>query len=406
MMHDLRTKRGRTARTTIVNVNTLAERTGTVRGMLLILLTLLAVAPGCAEKQAEAVREVPRNVRVLSLQASSLDEYFEISGPVEPVRGAVLSAEENGPVIALAAAKGARVEAGQVIVEQKRDILQAEMAAADAAAKAQEFNLDKVRRLFDAGKISEIELLNAGSAAAQARAAADVASERYARAAVSAPFAGVVTDRYVELGEFVPAGRPAVRLIDPYTLKLAAHLTDSQVAWVRAGDRAPVALGEGGERGVGVVTWVGLEADRATGKFPVELEIANPDLKLHAGVIGRARLPKNRVEGAVIVPRDAVLTGKLGTFVYVVEGDRALRRNVELGADQGLMAVVDRGLAPGDLLVVRGHRDLTDGALVAVTETATAPDGGVAADPAAVRAGDAGVRVGEAPTALSTEAGR
>ena len=108
-----------------------------------------------------------------------------------------------------------------------------------------------------------------------------------------------------------------------------------------------------------------------TGKFAVEIEIPNPDLRWQSGVIGRARLPKHRTADVVAVPRDAVLPGRAGPSVFVVEGDRARRRQVELGADQGLMVVVDRGLEPGEQLVVRGQRDLRDGSLVAVTETAT-----------------------------------
>ncbi|MBK7770627.1 MAG: hypothetical protein IPI48_08855 [bacterium] len=149
---------------------------------------------------------------------------------------------------------------------------------------------------------------------------------------------------------------------------------------------------------MGEVTWVGAEADLRTGKFPVEIEIPNPDLALHSGVIGRARLPKHTVADVVVVPRDAVLAGDAGPRVFVVNGDRASLREVTLGEDQGLLVVVREGLRAGEKLVVRGQRELSEGSLVTVTETATAPDGTVPGDPAAVRSQCAATRVGE-PTA-------
>lgn len=363
-----------------------------------LMVTALALGlalGGCAAGDGEerASQEVPHNVRVLELGASTLTEYFEIAGPVTPVRAADLSAEESGPVVALGVDKGGAVAEGELIVEQERDILAAELAAAEADLQAQAYNVDKVRQLYDAGKVSRMELLNAESAHARARAGAEVSAVRHARAAISAPFAGVVVDRYVELGELVPPGRLVARVIDPYTLKIEAFLTDTQVGWVGRGDKARVVLGESGPVTVGTVTFIAPEASRTTGKFAVEIDIANDELRYRSGVIGRAQLPKHATEGAVAVPRDAVLEGRAGPTAYVVEDDRAHLRQLELGSFQGLMVIVESGLEPGDRLVVRGQRDLREGALVQVTETATAADGSLADDPAAVTAAGAGTRV-------------
>ncbi len=114
----------------------------------------------------------------------------------------------------------------------------------------------------------------------------------------------------------------------------------------------------------------------------MELEIPNPDGLLRSGVIGRARITKNVLDGVMNIPRDAVMHNRMGTSVFVVEGDRATKRNIVLGADQGAMVTVDSGLQFGEKLVVRGHRSLRDGSLVKVTETSTRNDGMMSEDPA------------------------
>ena len=357
---------------------------------------------GCGEQtQTESLGEVPRNVRVLTLGEESVAEFFEISGPVAPVRGTDLSAQESGPVVAIPVGKGEAVAKGKIILELERDILKSEMEAAEAALDMQSYNVDKVRQLHGAGKVSRIELLTAESSYAQAKAMASVLKERYDRAGIRAPFDGVVVDRFVELGQLVNPGQRVVRILDPYTLKLEAYLTDSQVQWVTVGEKATVQLGESRDMASGSVSWVGFEADRMTGKFKVEIEIPNPDLKYHSGVIGRARLGKNLVSNVVAIPRDAVLPGRIGSTAFVVENDRAVLRRLVLGADQGLMVVVLDGLAPGDRLVVRGHRDLRDGSLVLVTETATAADGTMPDDPANVAGTQAGARIKEPDNTLT-----
>jgi membrane fusion protein (multidrug efflux system) len=357
---------------------------------------------GCGEQtQGESPGEVPRNVRTLTLGEESVAEFFEISGPVAPVRGTDLSAQESGPVVAIPVGKGETVAKGDIILELERDILKSEMDAAQAALAMQSYNVDKVRQLHEAGKVSRIELLTAESSYAQAKAMAGVLQERYDRAGIRAPFDGVVVDRFVELGQLVNPGQRVVRILDPYTLKLEAYLTDSQVQWVTVGESATIQLGETRETASGAVSWVGFEADRMTGKFKVEIEIPNQDLKYNSGVIGRARLGKNLVSNVVAIPRDAVLPGRIGPTAFVVENDRAILRRLELGADQGLMVVVLQGLEPGEQLVVRGHRDLRDGSLVQVTETAGAADGTMAGDPAGIGENRAGARIQDPDNALS-----
>lgn len=375
----------------IINMN------GNRSWLLVIGLAALLPAAGCGDgSQTDAKDEVPRNVRVLTLGQETVEEFFEISGPVAPVRGTDISAQESGPVVALPVGKGEGARKGQIILELDRAILKAEWEAAKAALSLETYNLDKVRQLHQAGKVSRIELLTAESSHAQAKSRADVLKERYDRAGIRAPFAGVLVDRYVELGELVISGQRVARLLDPYTLKLEAYLTGAQVQWVTVGEKATIKLGEAWEVASGSVSWVGFEADRMTGKFKVEIEIPNPDLKYHSGVIGRARLDKNQVTGVVAIPRGAVLPGRAGPTAFVVEGDRAVLRRLELGTYQGLMVVVREGLVPGEKLVVRGHRELRDGNLVRVTETATAADGSTPDDPGDVKGEGAGSRIQEA----------
>lgn len=362
--------------------------------VVVALLGMLLIIAGCSDQGDEETNdEVPRNVRVLTLDQETVEEFFEISGPVAPVRGTDLSAQESGPVVSIPVNKGESVGKGKIILELERGILKAELAAAQAALSLESYNVDKVRQLHEAGKVSRIELLTAQSSHAQAKSRVNVLQERYSRAGIMAPFDGVVVDRYVELGELVIPGQRVARILDPYTLKLEAYLTDAQVQWVTVGEKATIKLGENRNTADGSVSWIGFEADRMTGKFKVEIEIPNPDLKFQSGIIGRARLDKNLVTDVVAIPRDAVLAGRTGPTAFVVEDERAVLRRLDLGAYQGLMVVVRAGLQPGDQLVVRGHRDLRNGNLVRITEEATSADGTIETDPGDVIGAGSGSRI-------------
>ncbi|HRX52231.1 MAG TPA: efflux RND transporter periplasmic adaptor subunit [Candidatus Krumholzibacteria bacterium] len=362
---------------------------------------LLALLTGCEQPSAQPAEtasgpvEVARNVRVLEVGVSDLAESVEITGPVQPVRGADISAEEGGRLLEVVRDRGARVARGEALLRLDRRTLDAEIDAVRAELAAQDHNVDGVRELRAAGKVSEQALLEAEAMAARTRATLRSLEVRRERTAIPAPFDGLVTDRYVEPGELVAPGAVVARVLDPYTLKLEGAVTEQDVAWIREGAPARVTL-DGHDAPVdGVVHWVGFEADPASGKFKVEIRLQNPDLALRSGVVGRARVQRRVLRDVVAIPRDAVLTTAEGAAVYTVSGDRAHLQHVQLGPDQGLMVAVEKGLAPGDLLVVRGHRDLVRNALVDVTERATRRDGGTDGDPAEVTEASAGREAGE-----------
>jgi RND family efflux transporter MFP subunit len=362
-----------------------------------VIATLVA---GCRqEESAQAPAEVPRNVRVMTLAKTTVTQYLEIAGPIEPVRGTDVSAEEQGVVAKIPHDKGTEVRAGAVLIELDRRLLAADLEAARSDLKMQEYNYDKVKQLHEARKLSRIDLLTAAAQYEQALARRDIAERRYERAAIKAPFAGIVANRYVEPGQLVAPGMPVARVIDPFTLKLSGYVTEREVAAVNEGDVADIVLEGTDQIAAGSVAWVGFEADLASGKFPVEIEIPNGDLQFRSGAIGRARLRKEVLSEIVAIPRDAVIPTRTGPKVFVVEGERAVARRIELGPDQGLMVAVTKGLETGEFLVVRGQRELADGNLVKITERTTAPDGSLESDPEQVRSSGYNTRVERAQEA-------
>jgi len=348
----------------------------------------VAAVSGCSGGDAngvEAPAERAHNVRILELAPSTLEESIVVSGPLRPVRGTDISTQEIGVIQRLPADKGALVKKGEVIVLLDRRVLESEMKSAESARILREYNEERTRRLFEANSVSNQEMLRVYTELQQAGETERVAQLRYERAAIKAPFGGIVADRYVEIGELVSPGTPVARIVDPFTVKLVGSVTERGIAWVQVG--APATVSVDGSDGVipGVVSYVGIEADLLNGKFTVEVEIDNSGLTLRAGVVARARIRKAVHEGVLVIPRDALVRSVDGLRVYVAEGDRAAPRAIELGATQGLMVSVIRGLEAGDRVVVRGQRQLQPGSLISIQEVATARDGSIATDPPEIR---------------------
>ncbi len=354
--------------------------------LVLALLLLVACGQPEADTEEHATGEAPHNVRVVEIVAGNLPEQLFLSGPVRAVQATDVATEEAGVVRTIGKDKGDVVKRGQILIQLDRDLLAAEMKSAEATATLREYNEDRTRTLFDEDSASKQEALIAYTELEQARQTAAIARLRYERAAIKAPFDGVVAARHVEVGQLVSPGTVVARVVNPFVLELRGWLTERQVGGVSEGASAVVSLDGYDQPIEGTVQFVGIEADPKNGKFPVEIRLPNEDLRVRAGVVGRARVVKAVHENILAVPRDALLLLPGEARVFVVRDDKAELRSVTLGVDQGLMVQITSGLEVGDRLVVRGQRDLNSGSPVIVQEVADQWDGSISTDPDVVRA--------------------
>jgi len=194
----------------------------------------------------------------------------------------------------------------------------------------------------------------AGLAEARAlvvRRQADLATSTLARerCTVRAPFAGSVADRLIEVGDLLRSGTPVIRLVAQEEVRVRVHVREEQASALRAGNAAwltvpglPTLDGaqpgpEGGpKRGLsGEVVGISAAADPKTRKVAVDVAVSNQGGVLRDGMFARVRLEAGEVAGTYLVPDTAVIATRVGTFVYVLEGDLVRRRQVHLGARQG-----------------------------------------------------------------------
>ena len=176
--------------------------------LLLTLAPLALTATGCsggdeAGAESAVAEEPPRNVRVLELAVVDLEENLMITGTVRPLNATDISSEETGIISAIVKDKGADVRKGQTVVMIDRGLLKAQLDAAAADVELQAYNEERNQQLLDANSLSRQEMLLSQTQLAQAEATRRIAELRYERAAIKAPFNGMVVDRYVEAGQLV-----------------------------------------------------------------------------------------------------------------------------------------------------------------------------------------------------------
>ncbi|MBI5718842.1 MAG: efflux RND transporter periplasmic adaptor subunit [Burkholderiales bacterium] len=337
-----------------------------------LLLTGGALAAG-----VQAGGPAPAALKVVAAAAAPGAAVVAYDGVVEALRQTTVAAQVPGAVVQLAVRPGDRVAAGQLLVQidaraaaQTAEAGAAQVRAARAALDVAAKDLERQRSLFADRFISAAALDRAEAEyrAAQAQAGAQVAQADAARTqtgffTVRAPYAGVVAEVPVTLGDMAMPGRTLVTLYDPGALRVAAAVPQSVAARVGAGAAVRIELPAlpalpGARRMVSPARLQVLPAaDAATHTLTVRADLAPRTEGLVPGQFARLWLPAaTGAEGdagargaSPWVPLSAVVRRAEMTGLYVLDAQgRPLLRQVRLGRSDGERVEVLSGLGAGE----------------------------------------------------------
>jgi membrane fusion protein, multidrug efflux system len=338
-------------------------------GLLAVVAALIVVFARIKkpEEDVSVEKERPVAVRVVEMAPRRVPDVIQLPARIDPVQAAQLPAERAGQVVERLVDKGDVVEAGQVLLRVDNRLWDAAHRRAAIEARDAAKDLARWKELEKTGAVSASDY----EAIVRRQEAAEIALQETQvfldQCEVRAPFAGIIVDRFVDLGDYANEGQAVLRLVRLDRVKVAFDVPEQDIVSVEPGQEKPFTLAAlpGREFG-GTVSFVSSQAARESNSFTVELEADNADGALKAGMIAQVSLLRRMREAAVVVPLAAVVPRKGEHYVFVVADGRAVRRRVLIGAMLGHEAVLDGGVAVGDRVVVEGHRGLQDGMAVTV----------------------------------------
>jgi RND family efflux transporter MFP subunit len=186
---------------------------------------------------------------------------------------------------------------------------------------------------------------------------------------VKAPFTGRITERMVELGKTVRNMDTVFRLASFSPLQAEVHLSEQESHRVEPGQTVSVRLGNESTNSVaGKVIRVSPIVDGATGTVKVTVELQPKDEGFKPGAFVRVDIETDSKTDAVLVPRRAIVEDEGETYLFVAEGEKAIRKKVSLGYEWEGDVEVREGISPGQKIVVAGQGSLKEGDKIRVIE--------------------------------------
>lgn len=185
--------------------------------------------------------------------------------------------------------------------------------------------------------------------------------------AIIAPISGVVSRKYIEVGEMAIAGSPVAEIVNTRGIEIELSLTEFDIGKIFIGQEAEVKLAAyPDEKFIGKVYYVSSVADPVSKKFPVKIQLENTDGKIKAGMVADVKIITDRQKDVLVVPKLAVFKEEGVEKVYVVENSRVKIKTVKTEViDENRLKVVE-GLSAGEEVIISGNYDFEDGDLVRI----------------------------------------
>lgn len=360
------------------------RRRGFALGVGAVALPLMLSACGgdgeALEKQVPGAAEAAAlSVRTAEAREEAAPSTTAATGVVEPIRRATPAGRLMGTVTAAPFQEGDRVRAGQVLVRidvqdlaARRAQVLAQVREAQTVLRDAETNLTRMRALSAEGAIARIQLEQAETGVARARAAVETAGAglreleaNAAYGAIEAPFSGVIVRKMVEVGNLAAPGQPLFVLEDLSRVRVVAGVGEEAASRLRKGERVSVEIAGGGLQATGVVEAVLPSGNPSARGFRANVLLDNPGLALQSGMTATVRVPTGsggEAPPALTIPADAVVRRGQLTGVFVADGGVARLRWIRLAEADGDRVRVLSGLRAGDRVVVGPERErLQDG---------------------------------------------
>jgi RND family efflux transporter MFP subunit len=356
------------------------------------VLAILAMAiSGCGQQDPEEVdSETVVPVTTETATTGSIRATLSVTGTVTAAPGAdlLVIAPEAARIAELPKAEGDRVRVGDLLVRFEIPSLTADVGSTRAELTRAQARLanaraaqTRARELFDRGVGARKEMENADRELADAEAgvmeamvALTAAQTAIDRTTVRARFDGIIAKRSHNPGDLVEAAAtdPVLRVVDPRHLEITAAIPIADLARIAIGANANMADPAGGKPIPLKVVSRPAAVDPNTATAPIRLAFtttATPPI----GAPVQVTVDAEEHRDVLLVPSAAVVHEGEEVSVFVANGDKAERRTVTLGIDDGERVEVRSGLNAGEAVIVRGQAGLPGGATIAVGKTTPAP---------------------------------
>lgn len=305
-------------------------------------------------------------VVVSNITPSTFNHYIDIMGTVECEDNVLVNPKMGGLVTAVNVTEGQTVRAGQVLATLENSVMQNSIDEIENQLELAKIVYEKQKRLWDQKIGTEIQYLQAKNNKEALEKRLATSRTQLSLSSIVAPFAGVVDEVNIKVGETAAPGMGGIRVINMSKMKVVAKVADAYSTTIKKGDKVKVNIEDQNVQFDATISYASLNVANNSRTFEIEINIPNSVKSLKPNSLAKISINDQTIPNAMVVPLNTVQKSANGeTFVMTTQTSNgktvAKTTQVKLGSSYDTQVVVKEGLNSDDQLITEGFDDLIDG---------------------------------------------
>ena len=310
-------------------------------------------------------------ITAFSLETSKFHHETEIRASVASRKNVLLTAESMGKIENIYVSEGQVVKKGQLLVSLNSEVVQNSIKEIKTQLNLATVLFEKQSSLWSQNIGTEIQFLQAQNNKESLDRKLETLKSQLKMSTIIAPFDGVVDKIVAKMGEFSQPGLPMLRLINPESNYLKADIPESLLGKFSVGDMVQIHFPNQNRSEYSLISSIGRVINDQNRTFELEVAMPKVDFVVRPNQVVILRLVDYSNDEAIAVPSKLIQTDNRGSFIYVVEGKtddkKAIKAYVNTGYSFNDRTEIVSGLIERQMVVDKGYRVLTQGALVEIS---------------------------------------
>jgi len=309
-------------------------------------------------------------VEVQKVETTKFESFFHINGSLEPVEFAYVSPEISGQIKRFYVKEGDRVTKGQLLLKLNTTVIENSIREVETSLSLASVVYKKQNELWEKNIGSEIDYLKAKTDLESLQNKLETLKSQKEMAIIKAPMNGVVEEIIPKEGEMAMPGKILVHILNLDMFYFNTEVSESYLPFLKKGDPVEVTLLAYNETLNTKIYRIANTINDESRSFLVQMKLKNTNGILKPNMLAEAKFKDFENDHAFVFPSNVIKKDYNGSYLYVVNKKEdqyiAKKRYVTTGRNQAKNIMVVSGLNVGDLVIVKGYSQLTDGSIISI----------------------------------------
>ena len=303
-------------------------------------------------------------VQIQVVEETNFTHYISQPGIVSSKENILVSVEMSGIVVNRLIEEGRWVNKGDAIIQLDASILSNQVEDLRQTTELANTTYERQDNLWKQGIGSEIQYLQAKNQYVSLQKKLAAMEAQLDKLELIAPISGRLDEIYINVGEFAVPSMPAFRIVNSKKLQVEVDVAERYSAIIKKGDIVNLSFDALGINCQEKVSFVGQVINPQNRTFKVKININNIAGNIKPNAIASVKLQDFSQDDAMVLPSACIKKDMRGSFVFVADNNKAIKKYVETGLSQDDMTHITSGLALGQEVIVIGYDGVANGSKI------------------------------------------